>query len=418
MTQSKRFRLVQLAALMGLLALALLACTSATPVAPTTAASAPQPSPVSPTAPGPTPTPIPTMTCFASRAGVSPAREAQEYLTSYDHILGDPKNGTVFLVVYSDFQCQACAQLAPILRALQKAHSQDVVLVFRHYPLINIHDKAALAAQAAEAAGKQGKFWEMHDLLFAEQQRWIQMSPSAFRNYLQGAAKRLGLDVTQFSHDLNSQEIQSLIQRAWQNGVDHSLPGVPLLYINTLLYTGPLDFQNLDTVVRLKILEAHQFHACPPITVTAEDDVQAVLYTTRGTLTLRLFPKQAPNAVNSFVFLAQQGWYNGNAFFEVSDAWVRTGDPSDTGYGNAGYTFALETSPDLTFDQAGRVALYNAGDNTNSSQFFITRKPIPAYDGHATIFGQVIQGLDVLNALDTTDQLLKVKILINGQEAP
>ncbi len=410
---------LRLLSLVGLWAIMVAACAQSGQPSPS-APEIPRPrnTPTALSTPSPSPSPVPTVACFASRAGVSPAREAQEYLTSYDHILGDPQRGTVFLVVYSDFQCQACAQLAPILRTLQAAHSQDVVLVFRHYPLLNIHDKAALAAQAAEAAGKQNKFWAMHDLLFKEQSRWLPMQPASFHNYLQGAAQRLGLNVTQFDHDLNSPEIQALVQRAWQNGVDHNLPGVPLLYINTLLYTGPLDYQNLDTVVRLKMLEARQFHTCPPATVAPSDEVQAVLYTTQGTITLRLFPKAAPNAVNSFVFLARQGWYNGNAFFEVLDSLVRTGDPSDTGYGNAGYTFPLEQSPDLQFDRAGRVALYNTGDNTNSSQFFITRKPIPAYNGHATIFGQVIQGQEVVNALTTTDQLLKVKIIINGSASP
>ena len=392
------------------------ACAPATP--PATPSPTPLPPPTAAPAATPTPTPVPTIPCRASRQGVSPAREAQEYLTAYDHILGNPQQAAVFLVVYSDFQCTSCAALAPVLRHVQQAHSQEVVLVFRHFPLLNLHDKAALAAQAAEAAARQGKFWEMHDLLFAEQTRWTGMDGKAFLAYLQNAAQRLGLDTNRFQRDLQSQEIRDLIQRAWQNGINHNLPAVPMLYINTQLYTGPLDFKDLDAVVRLKILEAHQFHACPPRAISPDAKVEADLLTTRGVVTLRLFPDQAPAAVNSFAFLAAHGWYDNSPILEATGDLVRTGDPSGTGYGNAGYTFGLEIAPDLKFDHPGVVALYSAGGETNSSQFFITLKALPQYDGHATIFGEVVTGMDVVRALTVGDHLLSVKIRLNGAHWP
>ncbi len=399
------------------LAVGLAACAHAAPSPAPTATPLPPTATVTPAA-TPTPTPVPTIPCRASKAGVSPAREAQEYLTPYDHILGDPQHATVFLVVYSDFQCTTCAELAPVLRHIWQAHTQDVALVFRHFPLINLHDKAALAAQAAEAAARQGKFWEMHDLLFAEQSRWTGLDGKAFLAYLQDAASRLGLDVARFRQDLQSQEIHDLVQRAWENGINHNLPAVPMLYINAQLYTGPLDFKDLDAVVRLKILEAHQFHACPPRAIAPDATVEAELLTTRGALTLRLFPAQAPNAVNSFAFLAAHGWYENNPVLEATQGLVRTGDPSGTGYGNAGYTFGLELAPDLKFDRPGMVALYSAGGETNSSQFFITLKALPQYDGHATIFGEVVRGMDVARALTAGDHLLSVKIRVNGTPWP
>ncbi len=399
------------------LAVGLAACAHAAPSPAPTATPLPPTATVTPAA-IPTPTPVPTIPCRASKAGVSPAREAQEYLTPYDHILGDPQHATVFLVVYSDFQCTTCAELAPVLRHIWQAHTQDVALVFRHFPLINLHDKAALAAQAAEAAARQGKFWEMHDLLFAEQSRWTGLDGKAFLAYLQDAASRLGLDVARFRQDLQSQEIHDLVQRAWENGINHNLPAVPMLYINAQLYTGPLDFKDLDAVVRLKILEAHQFHACPPRAIAPDATVEAELLTTRGALTLRLFPAQAPNAVNSFAFLAAHGWYENNPVLEAAEGLVRTGDPSGTGYGNAGYTFGLELAPDLKFDRPGMVALYSAGGETNSSQFFITLKALPQYDGHATIFGKVVRGMDVARALRAGDHLLSVKMRVNGAPWP
>jgi cyclophilin family peptidyl-prolyl cis-trans isomerase/predicted DsbA family dithiol-disulfide isomerase len=361
---------------------------------------------------------VPTIACRASRPGISPAREAQEYLTPYDHLRGDPHQAVVFLVVYSDFQCTSCAALAPVLRHVWQAHAQDVAVVFRHFPLLNVHDKAALAAQAAEAAALQGKFWEMHDLLFAEQSRWVGMDGKTFQAYLQAAAERVGLDAHRFQHDLQSQPIHDRIQRAWENGVTHRLPAVPMVYINAHLYAGPLDFHDLDTVVRLKILEAHQFHVCPPKRIASDASVEAEVLTTRGTITLRLFPRQAPNAVNSFAFLAAHGWYDGNPVLEATDALVRTGDPSGTGYGNAGYTFGLEIAPRLKFERPGIVALYNAGGATNSAQFFITRRALPRDDGHATIFGEVVAGMGIVRQMAVGDHILQVKIRLNGAPWP
>lgn len=395
----------------------LAACAHATPAPLPTSTPLPPQATATPAA-SPTPTPVPTIPCRASKAGVSPAREAQEYLTPYDHILGDPQHATVFLVVYSDFQCTTCAQLAPVLRHIQQAHTQDVALVFRHFPLLNLHDKAGLAAQAAEAAARQGKFWEMHDLLFGEQSRWVGMDGKAFLAYLQNAAQRLGLNVARFRQDLQSPQIHDLVQRAWENGINHNLPAVPMLYINAQLYTGPLDFEDLDAVVRLKILEAHQFHTCPPRAIAPDATVEAELLTTRGVLTLRLFPAQAPDAVNSFAFLAAHGWYDNNPVLEATAGLVRMGDPSGTGYGNAGYTFGLETALGLKFDRPGMVALYSAGGETNSSQFFITLKALPQYDGHATIFGEVTAGLNVARTLTVNDHLLSVKVRVNGTPWP
>ncbi len=403
--------------LIGVLFLTAFASCAAPPstAAPTPAAATATPSPTSAPA-HPSPTAAPTIPCHASPRGVSARREAMEYLKPYDHIRGDPNRASVFLVVYSDFQCTLCARLAPNLKAVWEAHSQNVVLVFRHFPLINLHDKAALAAQASEVAARQGKFWEMHDLLFSEQTKWVGMDGKAFMQYLQNAARRLGLDVERFNRDLNSPEIRELVQRAWQNGINHNLPTVPLLYINGKIYEGPADFKNLDSVVRLQMLIQRQYHTCPPLVVSPDETVTATLLTTAGRIEVALFPKQAPNAVNSFVFLAEHGWYDDNPILPDNEGrWVRTGDPSGTGYGNAGYTFAVETAPSLKFDRAGRIALYNSGGDTNSSQFFIALRPLPDLDGHFTIFGQVIGGMDVAQSLTPTDRLLSVQIHRGGK---
>jgi cyclophilin family peptidyl-prolyl cis-trans isomerase len=118
---------------------------------------------------------------------------------------------------------------------------------------------------------------------------------------------------------------------------------------------------------------------------------------------MELYPDKAPMAVNSFIFLSKQGWFNGVTFHRVVPSSVaQTGDPSGTGYGGPGYLYSNEIS-DLKFDKAGVVGMANSGENSNGSQFFITYAPIPYLDGNYTIFGQVIEGMDVVQKLTPRD---------------
>lgn len=115
---------------------------------------------------------------------------------------------------------------------------------------------------------------------------------------------------------------------------------------------------------------------------------------------IQLFPDKAPLAVNSFLFLARQGWYDGVTFHRVLIGFAaQAGDPSGTGKGNPGYFFFNDEINDLKFDKPGMVGVANSGPNTNGSQFFITFAPEPHLDGGYTIFGQVISGLDVAEQL-------------------
>jgi cyclophilin family peptidyl-prolyl cis-trans isomerase len=122
-----------------------------------------------------------------------------------------------------------------------------------------------------------------------------------------------------------------------------------------------------------------------------------------GEFIFQLYPDKAPITVNSFVFLAQQGFFNGVTFHRVLDGFMaQGGDPTGSGQGGPGYQFVNETS-DLKFDKAGVVAMANAGPDTNGSQFFITFGPQPQLDGGYTIFGQVTSGMDVVNGLTRRD---------------
>ena len=122
-------------------------------------------------------------------------------------------------------------------------------------------------------------------------------------------------------------------------------------------------------------------------------------------MTLELFADKAPQAVNSFVFLARQGWFNDITFHRVIAGFMaQTGDPSGTGRGNPGYLFKNEIDPTLKFDRPGLLAMANSGPDTNGSQFFITYAPAPSFDGAYTIFGRVLSGMDVLEQLTPRDQ--------------
>ena len=122
-----------------------------------------------------------------------------------------------------------------------------------------------------------------------------------------------------------------------------------------------------------------------------------------GEFVIQLYPDKAPITVNNFVFLAQQGFYNGVTFHRVLDGFMaQGGDPTGTGNGGPGYQFVNEKN-DLAFDKAGVVAMANAGPNTNGSQFFITFGPYGLSESGYTIFGQVISGMDVVNGITRRD---------------
>ena len=129
----------------------------------------------------------------------------------------------------------------------------------------------------------------------------------------------------------------------------------------------------------------------------------ATLETEKGKVVINLFANKAPLAVNSFVFLAREGWFDGVTFHRVLEGFMaQGGDPTGTGMGGPGYEFVNENS-DLTFDKAGVVAMANAGPNTNGSQFFITFGPTEQLNGGYTIFGQVVNGMDVVNGITRRD---------------
>ncbi|MEX2162127.1 MAG: peptidylprolyl isomerase [Anaerolineales bacterium] len=321
-----------------------------------------------------------------------------------------PADASVTILEYSDFQCPFCAQLSAVLAELEARYPDDLRIVYRHFPLIGspeqpLHEKAALSMQAAEAAGLQDRFWEMHDALFASQSEWTGMSTEDFGTWLLDTAETLELDLDQFVADLHSEALETEAQAAWTHGQELGLPGTPFLLINGQPYEGgPLDINSMDSIVQLMLLGDRQFHECPPMELEVGANYTATLHTEKGDVVIEFFPQVAPNAVNSFIFLAEHDWFDNVTFHRVIPGFMaQGGDPSGSGYGDPGYSFAIEIDPNLTFDRAGLLAMANSGPASNGSQFFITYGPTTHLNGQFTIFGEVIQGMDVVERLTPRD---------------
>jgi peptidyl-prolyl cis-trans isomerase B (cyclophilin B) len=156
---------------------------------------------------------------------------------------------------------------------------------------------------------------------------------------------------------------------------------------------------------------AKQYAAPPPMSIDAARSYRATLETTRGTIVCELFARDAPNTVNNFVFLARDRFYNGTVFHRViKDFMIQGGDPDGTGRGGPGYRFADETAGNPHRHQRGALSMANAGPDTNGSQFFITHVVCGWLDGKHTVFGKVIAGQDVVDAVQQGDRLVKVTI--------
>jgi cyclophilin family peptidyl-prolyl cis-trans isomerase/protein-disulfide isomerase len=310
------------------------------------------------------------------------------------------ESARVTIIEYNDFQCPSCRALVPVLAQIFADHPDDVRYVFRHLPLSSIYDNSALAAQAAEAAGIQGKFWEMHDQLYQRQSEWAVLVEETFNEWLIELAIELNLNVDQFQIDLTSDATADQVQKAWNDDGEIQIPGPPFILINGKIYTGPQDYWNLSAVVNLIILGDRQFTTCPPVVIDPLKQYLVTLHTEKGDVLVELYPEIAPITVNSFVFLAQNGWFDGITFHRVIPGFVaQTGDPSGTGIGGPGYAFENEISPNKVFDSAGILGMANSGPDSNGSQFFITLGPAPHLNGSYTIFGRVFSGLDVLENL-------------------
>lgn len=160
-------------------------------------------------------------------------------------------NGKLVEVVeFGDYQCPACGVVAEPLNQVIKSNPTEYSLVFRNFPLTNIHPNALPAASFAEAAGKQGKFWEYHDRLYATQQEWSNLPVSDAAAFFVNLGQQLGLDTAKLQQDRSSQDIQNLINRDTADGRSLNLRGTPTIYINAAEYKGALTTEALTSAIQ------------------------------------------------------------------------------------------------------------------------------------------------------------------------
>ncbi len=154
-----------------------------------------------------------------------------------------------------------------------------------------------------------------------------------------------------------------------------------------------------------------QWSTPPPLSIDATRAYKGSIETEKGTIQLELYAQHAPKTVNNFIFLAREGFYDGVAFHRViADFVIQGGDPTGSGRGGPGYKFADETRGNPLKHETGSLSMANAGPDTNGSQFFIAYSPQPHLDGKHTVFGKVVGGQDVMNAIRQGDRMLRVVI--------
>jgi protein-disulfide isomerase len=166
---------------------------------------------------------------LAARPAAAPARPTIDPNKVYNipvenaHVRG-PKGAPVTIVEFSDFQCPFCAQSATLIDQVMKEYPKDVNFVYKNFPLTQIHPQAMPAAKAALAAGKQNKFWEMHDIMF---QNAKALGPDNLKDY----AGKIGLDVARFEKDMNAPEIQAQVDKEMQEARAADVQGTPTIFV-------------------------------------------------------------------------------------------------------------------------------------------------------------------------------------------
>ncbi len=163
----------------------------------------------------------------------------------------------VSIIEYGDFACPSCYRIFPFITQAKAEYGADINYIFRHFPLSNLHPNATAAHRAAEAAGNQGKFFEMHDLLFQRRQEWTAqdsgLDVAAATRVFEGYAADLGLDVDKFKLDAQSNEVFDVIDSMSDGGASIGVTGTPSLYIGGLPVGTPGSYQELKEAIDAEI---------------------------------------------------------------------------------------------------------------------------------------------------------------------
>ena len=157
-------------------------------------------------------------------------------VAAHDHVQGNG-HAVVTLLEYGDFQCPACGSAYPLVKQLQHRYAGNLRFVFRHFPLAQAHPYATLAAELAEAAAVEGRFWAMHDWLYEHQPDWASSGGAG----LEAGVRALGLDEATIAATLRNPDIDASIRRDFMGGVRSGANGTPSFYVNGYLYQGDFD---------------------------------------------------------------------------------------------------------------------------------------------------------------------------------
>lgn len=381
--------------------------------------------------------------------GIQPNASIVEQLgdiTDEDWILG-PEDAAMTILMYSDFECPYCSIAGLSLMEYQAAHPDDVRYVYRHFPL-PYHTKAPMSAWAADAAGKQDEslFFVIEHLLYENQNEWASLATlDDYEDWLKEKMKSVdGLDFEQWEKDFADENLHVKQEISFDKAsVTNLIEGTPTIFLNQNSFKGGWDSGVLDNYLAYFKVQQRFYTELPPIVIDAEKDYRAVVETTKGTIIFDLLEKDAPLAVNSFAFLAGEGWFDGNAFYRVKEGFIaETGDPAGNGMGNPGYLFANDAN-DLSFGEAGWVGMVNGGKDKNGSKFFFSNDLTAFYTAAISalnddakeenklseeeiaaevekelakltetypIFGKVVEGIEVIPTLTQSDSIVSVKI--------
>ena len=315
-----------------------------------------------------------------------------------------PEDAILTVMEYTDFFCPYCGMAYAELETLIEKYPDDVRLVYRPLPLDSLHPTAPLAAYAAESAGMQGKFWEMYSAIFSNQESISALTAEELTEWLKTTAEELNLDVDQFATDIASEDVINKITTAQQTMFEAGVSSTPTVLVNGRP-VGNWQSAYLSNFIEVMKAEKDMVTECPPFVIDQDKEYTATITTEKGELVLELYPEAAPLAVNSFVYLAREGFYNDVTFHRVYHNFMaQTGDPTGTGWSGAGYQYREEVVPELTYDEAYMVGVARGqAEGSSGSQFFITYVPYPSLNGGYTIFGKLIDGIDVFEQITERD---------------
>lgn len=325
----------------------------------------------------------------------------------FDHVRG-PEDALITVIVFNDYSCPHCAALNSALDDFLAVHP-DVRVVYRPYPILS--QNSFLVAQAAESVAEQAgeeAFQAFHEQLYQDQDAWFSMDAEQIRAQLSSYADQAGADGEQVLADLDAATYEQRILEWASPLAQNNVTDVPVLLFNDIpMAPAPASLAELEALYGVS-LSGRLYHELPPMVIDPDKDYRAWIETDQGVIVAELYADIAPQTVNNFAYLACTGYYEDLHWHRVIEGFVaQVGDPSGTGMGGPSYGVPDENrtadylARGLSFDRAGLLSMAkSSAPNSAGGQFFITLGPTEHLDPDFTIFGSVLLGQEVVEALE------------------